>query len=190
VRLIRETDNAPLQPGRWPNLNTAEHDENSQMLQRAIIGYALSHPIESIAHAARRVLTLMGGPTSIYDHKPSHRELALYRPLVAALALLLLAGYAVAAGRRALRLLGEPDNILVVTAFLSLLILAVGDAQEEARFLISVLPFLAAVPLTRPLEPGWPSLSNPGAAATSLAGWIRRRVASDGTRAQRRRRER
>jgi hypothetical protein len=151
--LVPEVNSERLGPGRWPNLNTAEHLENSRRLQRAVLRYVRTHPLGSARHALGRLRALLlDVRTDIYRHRPRHWVLVLYRPLVRAAvawltlnALLLVSGLLVD-GRRRRRLLADPDSILIVITAFSACALAVGDAQEEARFLISLLPLLAAVP--------------------------------------------
>lgn len=54
------------------------------------------------------------------------------------------------APRSALRLLAAPYNPLIAVTAYSIIVMAAGDASEEARFLISVLPLLAAAARHRP----------------------------------------
>jgi hypothetical protein len=49
-----------------------------------------------------------------------------------------------------LNILGNPENILIIVAILTVVILAVGESEvERARFLLSMLPFFAAMPTSR-----------------------------------------
>jgi len=146
--LLPETNGAPLGAGRWANLDTPEHQENSRRLETAILGYALDHPVGMLSGLGRRVLLLLAAPTTIYGHHPSHPILWLYRPLVwlASFALLLrLARYARIAYARPLQIVEEPAGQAAVAALLSILLLAAGEGGEQARFLLSVLPLLAIV---------------------------------------------
>jgi len=147
--LFQESHNQPLAPGRWPNLNTVEHYQNSQIMQNAVLKYILTHPAESFAHAVRRIGRLLMADTSIYSHKPHHWLFWIYKPLVwisciwiftnAVLLIVDLKKYR-------LRVLGIPENILLILTVYYICMLAIGEAGEEARFLISVLPLIAALP--------------------------------------------
>jgi len=146
--LLPETNSAPLGAGRWANLDTPEHQENSRRLETAIVGYALDHPVGMLSGLGRRALLILAAPTSIYGHHPSHPILWLYRPLVwlASFALLLrLARCARIAYTRPLQIVEEPAGQAAAAALLSILLLATGEAGEQARFLLSVLPLLALV---------------------------------------------
>jgi hypothetical protein len=71
-----------------------------------------------------------------------------YQPLVRLLLLLALIG----AGKRLVYWRWGGDTVAAVLLVLtvgSLIMLAVGDAGEEARFVISLLPMLAVVPSLR-----------------------------------------
>jgi hypothetical protein len=153
--LVEESHDAPLVPGRWPNLNTAEHYENSGRLEQAILKYIVAQPGPSLLHAARRFkLVLFEVRTSIYSHRPESGVFLVYRPLVwlsvswlfVSAVMLLILGLR---HKRPWQLLGCPTNMLIVIACLSICFLVLGDADEEARFLISVLPFLAVLPVPR-----------------------------------------
>lgn len=92
VPLAPEPGNAPLAPGRDPNINTGEHFENSQRLTRAVAQFVRHHPVTAIKHAIRRVQALViQVRTSIYSHDPDHPVFRLYRPAVWILSGLLLA---------------------------------------------------------------------------------------------------
>jgi len=153
--LVEESHDAPLVPDRWPNLNTAEHYENSGRLEQAILKYIVDQPGPSLLHAARRFkLVLFEVRTSIYSHRPESDVFLVYRPLVwlsvswlfVSAVMLLILGLR---QKRPWQLLGCPTNMLIVIACLSICFLVLGDADEEARFLISVLPFLAVLPIPR-----------------------------------------
>jgi hypothetical protein len=149
--LIPETHNQPLGPDRWVNLNTTEHYQNSQIIQKAIFEYILTHPIQSIRNFAYRVYQMAHVKTSIYTYEPNHWILYVYRPLVGMGCfwlfinfLLLSIGFA---RYRRLQIFGVPENILIIITTLYLCILTVGEAGEEARFLISLLPLIATLPI-------------------------------------------
>jgi len=42
--------------------------------------------------------------------------------------------------------LGDLDNLIVIVACASTFVLAIGEIEEEARFVVSLLPLLASVP--------------------------------------------
>jgi hypothetical protein len=146
--LVPESNNQPLAPDRLPNLNTREHLENSRRLQKGIVEFLITHPLEGLANIGYRFYVFMTVPTHLSMNNPPYPELWLYRILVWIACLILLRGlvllgYHVVSSRRLDRL-GDPENILSSSALLYMMLMAVGDAGEESRFWISILPILAA----------------------------------------------
>jgi hypothetical protein len=158
--LVPEIHATPLAPGRWPNLDTAEHAENSRRLQTAVMRYILTHPLESVARVVWRIGALMRVKTDIWWHVPRSPIFLLYRPAVWVVFGLFVATVLrrclkiLRAGRRAWTGRVSTDAILLFVTGASMLMLAIGDAGEEARFLISILPLLLACPLEVPWR-GW-----------------------------------
>lgn len=149
-------DDAPLSPGRWPNLDNPQHLKNSLRLRKKIARYVLAHPGESLAFVVHRLRVLTAGETAIYGHRPQHAVFAIYRPLVRVLFVWTLAGFGYVVvvaiwravrDRGALRAhLANLDNLILFIAGATTIILAIGEADEEARFVVSLLPLLAVVP--------------------------------------------
>ncbi len=146
---------------RWPNLNTEEQQRQSQTLQRAVLAYLLANPREVLPAAVRKIVRFIRAPISMYGRvAPPHPILAVYRLAApAAFALLfgnlvVLAVYAMTSGGRFHLLLGNPENLLVLVAGLSVLVLSLSEAKEEARLVLTVLPFLAACPMARRVSDG------------------------------------
>lgn len=151
--LMREETLYEVKPGRWPNLNNRDHGTNSVILQRAIVRYIIDHPTESLEHILNRVFYLATGPTRIYSHAPEHWLLAIY-PFLTHLLILdgvlfafVLGLFALESPAQMLQVLDSPQNVIILITAMSTLIYAAGEAGEEARFLVSMLPFLACVPL-------------------------------------------
>jgi hypothetical protein len=70
-------------------------------------------------------------------------------------------------GTYGLRLLGIPENMLIVMAASYIFLMALGETGEQARFLLSVLPLVAALPAARVPEPA--IATNPGLAPNATA---------------------
>ncbi|MCP4218314.1 MAG: hypothetical protein GY765_27000 [bacterium] len=160
-KLKPEPGNAPLAPGRWANLNTAEHGENSKRVRGAILKYMfLEHPLNTAAHVLRRFRLMMGGPTKLYKYVPSQRYgiVHIYKFLVMMASCWLLINVyrlleiCVKDWRNILKILILPENILIILTFFSFGVLSIGEAGEESRFVISLLPLLAVLPAARGLE--------------------------------------
>ena len=152
-----ETHSHPSDEKSWPNLNTEEEYVASQMLQRAVFAYMLANPREALQHGFRRVVRFARPQTSMDGGvAPPHPVLSVYT-LIAPASFLFMMGnllalgvYAMKARARCYLLLGSPENLLLLIAFFSLLVLSLGEAHEEARLVLSILPFLAAYPMARP----------------------------------------
>jgi hypothetical protein len=156
--LITEVNDQPIKPNRWRNSNTQERYENSRLLQRAVARHIISHPWSSVCYAGKRISAVVNPKTSIYEHDPANPILAVYRPVGLLLSAFLLLNvvlvllYALLAGKRCLEIIALPNNMIIITGGLSLLILALGEIHEEARLLISVLPFIATCAIASRLD--------------------------------------
>ena len=154
-RLIPEHD-APLVVDRYMNMNNPEHLANSRRLQHAITHYIVTHPAASLTFIARRVIAFTAGETDLYYRRPPERVARVYSAAVRVTSAIFIAGFALllcrfawllARGRDQLAaLVANLDNLVLVVGFASIVILAIGELGEEARFMISVLPLLATVP--------------------------------------------
>ncbi|MCC7048173.1 MAG: hypothetical protein IT562_15780 [Alphaproteobacteria bacterium] len=151
--LVPEPGNAPVALNRLPNLNTPEHGENSRRLRRAVLAYVLAHPLDSARQMAERVAIFVGAGHQIEDHDPDDPFLRVYDVVVKYADIAALAGVLamlvalVFVPRRAGDLMGAPENQMLALAALSMVLIAITESGEEARFQISVLPLLAAIPL-------------------------------------------
>lgn len=170
--LVPENNNQPLQPGRLENLNTAEHGENSRRLQAAVVNYIATHPRQSIKHGITLMQRFFAAPTEFYTARQSSPLFLLYRPFVWTASLWLFAN-ALWLGIRAIRhpliALGRPENILILVTVFSILVMALGEDGEQARFLISVLPMLTVLPRSvTSTKPSVSAIEMPHSVATTL----------------------
>lgn len=155
VDLIPEKNNTPLYEGGWENLNTIEHSINNEILQNAVFDYWLENPKESILHAIDRINELLSANTEIYGFKPKSKWFGVYKIIVkvtSSLIIINLGMFIVYIIKKFPKprfdnLLSETDNILLIFTAFCVVILSIGEAGEEARFLMSVLPLLAALPV-------------------------------------------
>jgi len=154
---VRETHSHPSDDHRWPNVNTEEQYATSQFLLRAVLAYVLANPRDALRHGMRRVLRFAKARTSMYGGTAPPRPVLSVYALAAPASFLFMFGnllalgwYAIRARIRAPLLLASPQNLLLLITFFSLLALSLGEAKEEARLILSLLPFLAAYPMARP----------------------------------------
>ena len=153
--LVEEPKLIQANPKRWENFNTKEHQLNSQRLQDAIFKHWLTQPIQSLSFGINLLRDFMSGPTAIYEHKPTSLFLQsyqlLYQLLSAALLLnCLVVVYGVALlSKNKVQDLTAVDNLTILLGSSLLIIFAISEKAEEARFVISTLPFVAALALAR-----------------------------------------
>jgi hypothetical protein len=160
----------PKRPGLWRDLNTAVHERNSRVLEHAVVAWLLQHPAEALVESIAKVQRLLRGRTELNGYVPRAAVFGPYRWLVPLAGGWLFANVAWLVvrviGRRQWTLLGEPANVLLLIAAATTVLLAVGDHGEETRFLVSVLPFLAAWPRAV-TAPQTATASTPGPAWTA-----------------------
>jgi hypothetical protein len=138
-------------PEDRPNLNTSHHLEQSRAAQNAVLSFMLRNPVAAASHTVQRLGVFLKPRTQIYNMRPpEHPVLLPYKLAVWGSSLLLLAGVLRALwscmGFGRFGLLLVPRNAFLLFTASSVLILAVGEINEEARLLLSVLPLLACVP--------------------------------------------
>jgi hypothetical protein len=162
--------NAPLAPGRMPNLNTPEHRENSERLRRQVRDHIAAHPIDSVRYVALRIYRLTSGKTWLVHHEPSSWVLRLYKPAIRVTSYLILLGFALLLGKIAscavrrhealAALIGDTNSIVLFVGGASIILIAIGDVLEEARFALFFLPLLATVPpIHRLVDVDWSLLA-------------------------------
>ena len=148
--LVAETDSAPLAADRWLNLNTPEHGENSRRIQAAVVGYIRAHPAQAARHGLTKLRDFLAIPTGYYNWHPDQPGLRFYRWAAwVGLAWLgvQLAAAGVALWRRNWSALVSAESQLIAITAATLLVLALGEAGEEARLAVTLLPLLAALPV-------------------------------------------
>ena len=138
-------------PEERANLNTQEQFEQSRAARNAVLAYVLRNPLAATGHSVKRLGVFFKPRTQIYEMRaPEHPILCLYRPAVWGSALFLFVQLTQMfwswARSKDLGSLFVPSNAFLIFAASSIFILAVGESGEEARLLLSVLPFLASLP--------------------------------------------
>lgn len=174
-----ESSSTPADEQSWPNINTKEQHVASQLLQRTIARYALTHPLDAARHAARRMVYFARPQTSMYGStEPGHSIMAAYKVAVPATVALLLVNLivlgclAIRARRRCLYVLGRIENLVILFASFALIALSLGEAAEEARLVVTILPFLAACPRARAAATSPAILNSSDAEQPHTALWL------------------
>ena len=139
-----QKEEEPLMWGRWDNLNTQVHYENSQARKKYVWRGIQRNPGRALEKVWKKTLIFIQPQTDIYEHKPRGSYIAIYGFLIKGLFLIfpiLLLIELKEIFKRPAHLFSRNWLILSIAGFLSLMPI-IGESGEEARFLISVLPFL------------------------------------------------
>lgn len=166
--LHRAWPQVPLPPGAYDanqgrghedehaDLSAPEFGRASRAFSLAVARHVASHPVEASHHALDRLVLFVAPQTELYGRRPqAGAVLTLYiwttRILLAyaVLNLLGLIGLVARGQRNVATLLTEPTHVLLLLIPCLVFILALGEAGEEARLMLSVLPLLAAFPTLR-----------------------------------------
>ena len=139
-----QEETPPLLYGRWQNLNTQIHYENSELRKRYVIEGVLRQPGKALGHLWKKTLRFTEPQTAIYSHNPTGWDITLYKLLIKGLFML----FPLLVIRWLWQVIHSPKQffhrdgvILLVTGFISLMPI-IGESGEEARFVVSVAPFL------------------------------------------------
>ena len=138
--------------GEWRSLqlNTANHAERSVALSRTVVAHVLTHPLSSAQLVGGQTLTLLRPRTSLLRQDPKGPVILVYRaltPLAGAwfgVNALLLASLGLRRSGRTV--FARPETALLLCGWLCIGFLSMGESGEEARLVVSVLPFMAALP--------------------------------------------
>ena len=150
VPFLHKEDKTPLADGRWPNINTEVRFNNSRLLRKAIGRYMFEEPWRFLGYCLVKMKVTLTPRTRIHAIPVKHWIIGVYKFLVKGCLLLVgvsfLGIFRRLAVEKRLRIIGEPTTALVVFIVMCLPFFVMGEFGEEARFIISVLPLLAAVP--------------------------------------------
>jgi hypothetical protein len=164
---VPEVNNQPIKEGRWSNLNTREHQENNRRLQRAILLHIAKYPISSAVHIWGRMQQFLLHAPADFGNRPlqdrmkmlSSPELRVLYGRVVILCCCFLVVCAVACilasfehPRNIAGLLLDLENNLLLVVAACILVFSIGEAGEDARFVISLLPMIAVFPIASPLK--------------------------------------
>lgn len=141
--LIEEFQNHPIKPGRWENLNTPEHYENSVRLQKAILHYWIRHPGNTLALIIQKIHFFISAPTYLmgYDeYIPQGTILPIYKmgvTLSASISLissLFLICSCILHPYFFQYIFQDTDNLLIFFTVMCIFFCSVGESGEEFRF--------------------------------------------------------
>jgi len=145
MKLVEEAP--PIMPGRWQDINTEIHYNNSQIRKKYVLAGIQAEPMKALTFLWQKTLTFTKPRTDMYANDPQAPVLTLYRIVVKILFLML----PILVLLTLIRIVKNPYYlttqtcwIVATTAFLCIMPI-IGESGEEARFVISVLPFLCII---------------------------------------------
>ena len=124
-------------------------------MQDAIFKHWLTQPVQSLSFGINLLRDFMSAPTAIYEHKPTSIFLQSYQLLYQVLSGVMLLNCVIVMGgvgflsKNKVQDLMATDNLIILLGTSLLVIFAISEKAEEARFVISTLPFVAAFALAR-----------------------------------------
>ncbi len=148
----RFEDDPPLYAGGFDNINTDRHTAYNKIVRKKVREAVLKQPLRATLHLGRRLLVLYQPKTVLFMAKTPSWFNFIYRPAVwfcgLSAVLIFFASFlrmlrAPLRGQ-SWRAFGRPEVALAIIILLISAVFAAGEVGEEARFLISLLPMLAA----------------------------------------------
>jgi|GEM_PF-2268935 len=147
----------PLFPGGFNDINTELHSQNNRDLRSRIRNAMMANPGKVFSHWSLQTWKFFTPKLELYSARLYSPFPWFYCPMVWFCGLALLGGCLLVAWqflraplqRKTYRFLGEPATIASLGTATMVLVFTFGEAGEEARFLISLLPMLISVPSLR-----------------------------------------
>jgi len=134
----------PIMEGRWQNINTQIHYENSQIRKEYVWKGIKSNPNEAFNYLWEKTITFIQPRTDMYANDPQAPVIRVYRIIVRSLFIVfpfLLVSIVVKFVWKPVTIFQVDTWVILVTGFISLMPI-IGESGEEARFVISVVPLL------------------------------------------------
>lgn len=151
---IAEIPDPPAEPQTWDNRNqihSQEHYRNSQEIQKAVLSFIVNNPGQAFSFSVSRLKEFLQPRTSFFDEPELGGTLIEAYRLIFAICLVFWSIQLILLGFNLFRkpwglIFATPQNIILITTTLTVLLLAVSEKGEEARLILAVLPFVAALP--------------------------------------------
>jgi hypothetical protein len=151
VAVIPEPPEEPQTWDRRNQIHSQEHYQNSQAIQGAVLKFMIENPGESLSFMISRLRIFLQPRTAFFEHPELGGVLIqMYRIsfklcLVYWGAQLLLMGFD-SLKKPTWHIFSDPQNILLITTTMTIILMAISEKGEEARLVLAVLPFISALP--------------------------------------------
>ena len=142
-----EEEAPPEREGRWMNINTQIHTRNSDRRKTYVWAGIKKEPGKAIAHLWDKTLVFTAPRTDMYGYDPQQKIVKVYKIMIRGLFILLpiiSILFLLKLIRKKMPFFDEKIMVLGLTLFLTLMPI-IGEAGEEARFVVAVVPFLVVI---------------------------------------------
>jgi hypothetical protein len=150
VSLSEFSEEPPLKPYLWQNLNTGLHQQNSQRLKRMVFSSWMQDPVRFLKISLIRIYEGGRDITSLYQCLPKHWSLPFYK--IVATTIYVVSFIAIACWAifsvyiKRINILLNPIFLILFVGCLTAVFNAIGQRYEEARLIVSCLPTFALLP--------------------------------------------
>ncbi|MCW7473005.1 hypothetical protein ND853_05695 [Leptospira levettii] len=148
-RNLAEISANPTREGRWPNINTAEHRDNSNYLLSCIFQHIIKHPQDSIKHIFRNIYNFTTFEYILLKYQPKGFMKYWFYALRFICFLYLFSQVWSLIKNRSKSIIINTEFLILFLIFFQLFIFALTESGETIRFTIGLLPFLSIFPRFR-----------------------------------------
>ncbi|TGM80085.1 hypothetical protein [Leptospira bouyouniensis] len=145
-RSLEELNAKPTRPGRWPNINTMEHRDNSNYLLSRIFLHIKKHPADSIIHGIKNISNFLFYQYELLNLKPEGCIKILFY-IFRFLSYVYLFYQFFLLFKNSIKLvIFNTDALVLILIFLQVILFSLTESGETMRFTIGILPFFALLP--------------------------------------------
>ncbi|TGL23359.1 hypothetical protein EHQ47_05640 [Leptospira bourretii] len=145
-RNLVEVDAKPTREGRWPNINTAEHRDNSNYLLSCIIHHIKKHPQDSIKHIIKNIYNFITFKYTLLNYQPEGFIKYCFYTLRFLCFIYLFSQLLKLIKNRSKPLIINTEFLVLFLILFQLFIFSLTESGETIRFTIGLLPLLSIFP--------------------------------------------
>lgn len=145
-RNLVEVDAKPTREGRWPNINTAEHRDNSNYLLSCIIHHIKKHPQDSIKHIIKNIYNFITFKYTLLNYQPEGFTKYCFYTLRFLCFIYLFSQLLKLIKNRSKPIIINTEFLILFLILFQLFIFSLTESGETIRFTIGLLPLLSIFP--------------------------------------------
>ncbi|TGL12986.1 hypothetical protein [Leptospira meyeri] len=145
-RSLVETSANPTRLGRWPNINTIEHRDNSNYLLSRIFLHIKKHPADSIVHGIKNIFNFLFYQYELIELKPGGLIKYLFYIFRFLSYTYLFYQFFLFFKYRMRLLILNTDTLVLILILLQVILFSLSESGETMRFTIGILPLFALLP--------------------------------------------